>query len=163
MNRYSCVRGFSLVEVVISLGIAAACLVTALGLLGVSLNSQDHSANDTVLVSMTEHVLSELRCAPFDTLWAETPGGPEPPSTPPGAPVDTRYFFAREGDLVSESDFRAYYECVVRKTPDEGTRRPNSGPYNLIKVELSFRYPKLPTGPTQSPNQRSLYASIARY
>jgi uncharacterized protein (TIGR02598 family) len=163
MQRSRSTRAFSLVEVVIAMGIAAVSLVTALGLLGASLNSQDLSANDTVLVSMTEHVLSDLRNAPFDTLWDEQPGGVAPASQPMTEPLNTRYYFSREGDLVEETDFRAYYECVVVKTRDETTRSPKLGPYNLLKLELSFNYPKLPANASANPNQRSLYASIARY
>jgi uncharacterized protein (TIGR02598 family) len=156
-------RAFSLVEVVIAMGISAVSLVTALGLLGVSLNSQDLSTNDTVLVSMTERVLSDLRSAPFDTLWNEKPGGLTPVAQSPNPPADSHYYFSREGDLVEENDLQAYYDCVVRKVRDEPSRSPNLGPYNLMRLEVEFSYPKRRSGSSQGQTQRSLYANIARY
>jgi uncharacterized protein (TIGR02598 family) len=52
-------RAFSLVEVVIAIGIISFAMIALLGLLGSSLSTSKHARNDTVLASLAQRVLSE--------------------------------------------------------------------------------------------------------
>src|SRR5262249_27815511 len=96
--------GFSLVELSLALGITSLCLVTAVGLLGSSLQAHRLSGDDTTLVSMTEAILSDLRGDDFDSLWNEVPGATATTLDPKAVPKDSHFYFTQEGDPVDGSD-----------------------------------------------------------
>ena len=53
--------GFSLVEIVLALGVAAFCLIAVLGMLPVSLKTQQASVNQTKANSIISQVVNDLR------------------------------------------------------------------------------------------------------
>ncbi len=64
MNALHRLRGFSLVEVTLALGIAAFCLVAVFGLLSVGLNTSNTSVEQTIATNFLSSVASDLRTAP---------------------------------------------------------------------------------------------------
>lgn len=162
-------RGFTLMEVALTLVIIAIVVVSLISMLGVALNSDRIAGRDTVLVAMSSQVLNRLRAAPFDGLWLEDPSAtPIPsPSTNP-TPPNTTYYFSDDGTLLATSTTdappEAVFRCVVRKIPDDSSRAvPGSGPYNRVKLDLEFSWPIIGKDATARPNLQILHASIARY
>jgi uncharacterized protein (TIGR02598 family) len=162
-------RGFSLVEVVLALGVASIALVTIIGLLGVAVNTSGSAGHDTLLVAMTNEVLNDLRAAEFDGLWKALPRAEKKP-TPAATSVawaDSTYYFSNEGALVDAAkaaDFATMYQCVVKKTPDPTSQLTPTSPYNLVKLQLTFTWPvSANSDPAKRPNRQTIYASIARY
>jgi uncharacterized protein (TIGR02598 family) len=60
-------NGFSLVEVVTALGIAAFCLLTLLGLLAVGVTSNKGTINQSIAVNIASAVAADLRATPLAT------------------------------------------------------------------------------------------------
>ncbi|HEX4083332.1 MAG TPA: hypothetical protein VHY22_00370 [Chthoniobacteraceae bacterium] len=58
------IAGFTLVEVVLALGVAGFCLTTIFGLLPVGLTSNQNAANQTAAVNVATTVLSDLYATP---------------------------------------------------------------------------------------------------
>jgi uncharacterized protein (TIGR02598 family) len=161
-------RAFSLVEVVLALGVFSVAAVALIGAFSVSFASQRDSTRDTVLAGMSRYVLSDLRPHPFDALWAAQPAtvkNPRPKSAPP---EDSRYYFREDGTPVTGPDAalnpETLYECVVRKTPDPQTRVAPAGNFNLLRLELVFSWPVTASpAPDQRFRKEVLNATIARY
>jgi uncharacterized protein (TIGR02598 family) len=65
-------QAFSLIEIVLALGIISFALVAMLGLVGVSLNSGREATSDTDLSSMQAQVVAELQAKSFSTLTNTT-------------------------------------------------------------------------------------------
>lgn len=171
--------GFSLVEITLALGIVTVGIVAMLGILSASMTSNTDSTRDTVMASMSRRLLGDLRAFPFDDLWSATPWDPKdlPKNRTTMSPVanDTRYFFKRDGSLLQDSlgrplgaqaaqnDPGAFYECLVKKTPDPATRpKPHAAkmpaPFNLLNIELRFSWPG-----ARDHEVQTLHATIARY
>jgi hypothetical protein len=157
-----------MVEVVLALGIATFAIVAMLGLLRVALDTDGDAGRDTVVAAMAAQVLSELRDVPFDALWYVEPNlsRSAAPSTNP--PVDSRAYFTQEGvhippAEVNPQSFPVFYECVVKKTPDERTRNANSGAYNQLKLQIEFTWPAFVPNAAQRQSRKTIHASIARY
>jgi uncharacterized protein (TIGR02598 family) len=64
--------GFSLVEVVTALGIAAFCLLTLLGLLAVGVTSNKGTINQSIAVNIATAVAADLRATPLNTQYYTT-------------------------------------------------------------------------------------------
>ncbi len=162
-------RAFSLIEVVLALGVAAVALVAIIGLLGVSVNTSGSAGHDTLLVAMSNGVLNDLRGAEFDALWKDTPRTQKSPTAPsPGVVwADSTYFFSNEGALVDaarKADFATTYQCVVKKTPDPTSQLTPGSPFNFVRLQLTFTWPvSAHSDPAKRPNRQTIYASIARY
>lgn len=74
---------FALVEIVLALGVAAFALVAVMGLLSVAMGSSKDSTDDTVLVTMTNGLMSDLRRQYFVD---RTPVAPSGLTHAPGTP-----------------------------------------------------------------------------
>jgi len=178
--RSSLTRGFTLVEVVLALGIATIGLVSILGLLNAATDAEGSAGHDTTLVAMSDYVLNELHTTPFDALWSEDPtqNWSAAPTTGTNIP-DTIFYFTNEGAALSLSEAGTnpdyLYKCVVRKTPDPNSQNILNGTYNLLKVQLDFYWPAISTldekPKTPPPNnnfsplipKKTLHVSIARH
>ncbi len=110
-------HGFSLVEVVIAIGIMAFAITAMIGLLSVAMQSDKSSGVDTAIAAMSQQVLGSLRAMPYVSL-----------------PASTNYYFDVEGSGCELS--RAIYECVVALDGD-----PDLGTNKLKRVQMSFRWP----------------------
>ncbi len=158
--------GFSLVEVVLAIGVAVFALVSVLGLLNSAANTESNAGRDTVLASMSGYVFSEMRSVPFDALWAADPTTVTNPAPSTASPSDGTYYFTSEGAPVAAANaaqnFDVAYICTVKKTPDSLTQNMDSGNYNQLRVQLIFSWPVNGTQTVQKPGTKSIYASIAR-
>jgi prepilin-type N-terminal cleavage/methylation domain-containing protein len=164
MKMKPCKKGFTLIEVVLALGVCSVALVSIMGVLSIAIGTNGDSNTDTTLAAMSRHVLNDLRAVPFDALWEATPreaDNPQPPAAGVAdSPPDTIYYFTQEG-LPAPTPAEAIYRCVVHKTPDLKTRGANGGPYNQLHLSLAFKWPF--EAQANSGTSQTLYASIARY
>ena len=160
-------RGFTLVEVAFAIGIAAFALVSILALMNLAVQSDGLANREAARVAMTEYITTALRSAPFDALWLAQPDQVTGAAPSTGAvPADTHYYFTAEGmpiaDVTTAKPTQVVYECIVKKTPDDKTRSPDNGLYNMLRVQLQFYWPYSAAGYSRTPNDTS-YANIARY
>ncbi len=174
--------GFSLVEIVIAIGITAFTLATIAGIFGVTSRSAQDSTSDTLMTSMIGQVMSDMRPLPFDTLWNADPRGQisiylgtlkpnaAPPSPPTGNPANSTYYFTSEGVMIeptgttspsptayTTSPLTAVYRCRVIKTPEVATQNfanatGTTPAYNRLQLTLSFDWPVQPKVATSAPN-----------
>ena len=172
-------RAFTLVEVALALGIVAFALVPIIGILGIAMTTNTESGSDTSIAAMTTLVLNDLRSAPFNAMGEAVPSDPAnyQIASLNTTLADSTYYFSNEGSLVYVGDptkmaastaSQVVYECWVRKTADTSTQTPNADPtkpgtYNQIRLQLLFSWPYLISDRTKRTNQRSIYASVARY
>ena len=186
MHRFSKSRfGFSLVEVVIAIGITAFTLATIGGIFGITNQSAQDSSHDTLITSMIGQVMGDLRPLPFDVLWSADPRGATPaylaglapapaaaPAPPANPALNSTYYFTLEGVLIEPSTTGAssatgyknvpantVYRCTVIKTPDPATQSfgANAG-YNRLQLTLRFDWP-IPSNATPVPQGATASAS----
>jgi uncharacterized protein (TIGR02598 family) len=159
--------GFSLVEVVLAIGVAVFALVSVLGLLNSATITDGNAGRDTTVAAMSEYVLSDLRSVPFDALWAADPTTVTNPAPSTTAPANSTYYFSNEGAPMTAADaaasFDVAYLCTVLKTPDSLTQSAGNGNYNQLKLQLLFNWPVNAGKTVQKPGTRTIYASIARH
>lgn len=168
MNRISGKVAFTLVEVVIALGVAAFTLTAILGLLSFAMNSSRNSMDDTLTSAMSLSAVRDLRGRNFSSL----PGTADVLfGTVPDA-MQFDLFFDGGGfplNRITEPlspkdalDRGALYRCTVTMQADPeslGSRNPQGmQAVGLLNIELKFSWP----APTTS-NSRIVHASIARY
>ncbi len=157
MNPSRPEEGFSLTEVVLALGVMAFGLVSLVGGLSSSLQSQVDAERDTRLVGISQRILSEYRAQSFDLLL----GGNDATGA---ALVPSRYFTAEGEPLPAGGDPgpAAYYSCEMVRAIDTATQSPVNGGANLLKVRMTLRWPfQSPSSPGN--HTRVIDASVARY
>jgi uncharacterized protein (TIGR02598 family) len=158
--------GFSLVEVVLALGIATFGLVSILGLLNYATGADGDAGRDTTLVAMSDYILNDLHAAPFDALWAKDPSQAWNAAATMDNPSDTVYYFTNEGSplpaATAASNANLLYMCTVRKALDPLSQNLTTGYYNQLKLQLEFSWPAPGNGTTGKAGTKTLYASIAR-
>jgi uncharacterized protein (TIGR02598 family) len=113
-------RGFSLIEVVLAIGIVSFCLLALIGLFGLGMNGSRHANDDTFLGSMVTRVAGDLR-----TQGASFTSG-------------TNYFFDNRGLVVSSVDTTAYYECEVTTQSPTGITATST---NFQTGKMIFTWP----------------------
>jgi hypothetical protein len=135
-----------------------------MGVLSIAIGTTGDSNEDATLAAMARHVVNDLRAAPFDALWQESPRTVENPQPPPveaaDNPPDTIYYFTQEG-MPAPTAADAIYRCVVHKLPDRKTRGADNGRYNQVHLTLTFKWPLEVTG--KNGETKIIHASIARY
>jgi uncharacterized protein (TIGR02598 family) len=149
MKLSRAVAGFSLVEVVLAVGIAGFVLVSIIGLLSVSLKSARESSTDTLVVGMASRTLSELRAKSFSDL------------NPSLAALTNRIYFDDLGMQTSTQGTMGF-ACDVVLQGDANTLNPDtnlsaSQRINLIRAKLIFSM----LG--QTATNRVVHSSLARY
>jgi len=148
---------FSLVEVVIALGVVSFVLLSMLGLLSTGLQSHRESAEDTNLAFCAETAISLLRSGGFSRAASET-AYQETNATPD-------FYFDAAGQVQVDSDGKpvkfqnpeSHYACTVtRATPtlDQPTA-------NLLYLRLKFSWPL--AAPSTARQQRVVITSLAKY
>lgn len=158
---------FTLVEIVLALGVIAFVLTGIFGLLSAAATSTDLSNRETMVVAMSTQVLGNLRAVHFDALWEEDPASfkslPAQPmvhgNTPP---ADSLYYFSGEGlALKDEFEPSVIYQCRVRKTVDAATTGYANTAENSLDLQLIFSWPV--SVPEAKRQMRNIYAKVARY
>ena len=157
MNPSRLEGGFSLTEVVVALGIMAFGLVSLLGGLTSSLQSQTLAERDTRLAGISQMILSEYRAQSFDLLL-------EGMDAAGAALVSPRYFTAEGEPLPAGGDPgpTAYYTCEMERAVDTESQAPVTGAANLLKVRMTLRWP-FQSATLPGNNSRVIDATVARY
>jgi Tfp pilus assembly protein PilV len=144
-------RGFSLVEVVIALGVTGFAITAVIGLMSVALNSSRSAQDETLIATMSSSLAGELRTGAFTNAKARLAA----------APV---VYFTGEGRLTAplgESHTEAtalqkgaLYRCDLSLVPEPSTRTgTNAG--LLHRMVMTFSWP------VGSPREtRSIHASL---
>ncbi|MEA3209582.1 MAG: hypothetical protein QOE70_2639 [Chthoniobacter sp.] len=148
--------GFTLVEIVLALGIISFGLVALVGLLAVSLDSSRSSDQDTMIASMARQVTTTLRERPFDKLKS-------------GGSSDIFYFDAEGRALPAatpEARQGAVYQCtaILTRNADFDTVETNgTSKPNLFDVQLRFSTALKPATSATPAAMEVVNTAIARY
>ena len=114
------VEGFSLVEVVIAIGVASFCLIAVLGLLPVGMKANKDSSNQTTAAGLAMAIASDLKATPATTPAISTNSTTYRLSIPPAgsaATTSTLYLSEDGSTNASASDFKSSYRATVTITP----------------------------------------------
>ena len=130
--------GFSLIEIMLALGVLSFALVSIIGLLNVGLSASKAAQIDTTKAAVTRSILSSLRT----DVSSGYSGG-------------TNWFNFDGSTNVGASG--AYFQCVV------ATNAPPAAipAVNMIAIRIEFQYPLSAASPNRTTNV--LNASIVRY
>jgi uncharacterized protein (TIGR02598 family) len=184
MRRSCKFFGFSLVEIVVSLGICSFALTAMMGLLSAALGSSKESSDDTVIAGITSSLINDLRRQNFPaadlqntaallSAAADVTTGATPAEVTVG-PVyfdqsGTRLLTSAGLDITSaDTAFsQAVYQCVETLQGDSyslGATGSNGSTtqqaINLVKVKITVTWPAHAANP---PNSRVTYATLARH
>lgn len=109
LRAVSDARGFSLVEVVISMGIAAVALVSIMGMLPYAMEASRDSADETAIATVLEDLHERLKGNSLE----------------PGAPTDSPFFYDQQGMYSPARDTEAVSEAA------------GGGPFFRVDVEFN--------------------------
>jgi len=149
--------GFSLIEVVIAIGIFSFAAVAMIGLLAVSLTSEEASSSDTAMATMTQTAMSSLRGDTFSQL-----------TTANGTAM---YFDVRGTRLVDSvgNDLTlttakaagAIYQCTIATASVQPVNSSNTASATvLMSVVLNFSWPVIAATPS---NHKTICTCLADY
>jgi len=139
--------GFTLVEIVISLGIVSFAIVALVGLLAVSMGSSRDSAEDTAIATMARQVTAEIRSEKFNNLSM---------SKDYYFDGDARFLTNDIGNADTQTKARAVYLCKMTLTADT---KFSTNVVNLYNAKLVFSSALKANGPAVS----TISTAIARY
>jgi len=125
--RRECEWAFSLIEVVIAIGIFAVAIVGILSLMSNALKVARLSASDTVLAMLTQELSAELKAKPFADLLAQFVSG-----------TSVMLLFREDGSPTTNS-LEAIYACRIA-----GSFAPTNGGYSnatLFTGAIQFAWP----------------------
>jgi type II secretory pathway pseudopilin PulG len=151
---------FTLVEVVLAIGVTAFSLTGVMGLLSAAFTTGKASMDDTELVAMANRAVSDLRRQDFTAL----PGGASVPArTTPTLATASPIFFDSSGQLLSSigtgTPTQATYRCTETIQADTNSLG-SDGSVHLLHVTLTFAWPAQVANPT---NARKVYVDIAKH
>lgn len=138
---------FSLVEVVIAIGLVSFALLALVGLLTVGLKSSRESGDDTILAVCTETAQALVRAEGFSQLSANTAYADTTPD----------FFFDSTGALLTNQSADAVYGCLVTRAAPVLSQATT----NLLVYQLKFVWPL--AAPAANRQQRVVPASLANY
>ena len=145
--------GFSLVEVVIALGIFSVAVIGIFGLIGSSAESSRSSSNDTILAALTTKTVAELHSKPFSTLFTDFTVAP------------SLTYCREDGTLLDPSVDQsknplAFYGCSIQKNQATGgSDSANVSTATYLDFVIEFSWPIN----TPSPKKLRIPVRIARY
>ena len=134
--RHARQRAFSLIEVVLALGITTVAIIAIIGLLSVSLQGSREASEDTSSSAILSQVVDGLRAEPFDDVRTSLAGG------------GRTFTFDQEAAPVAPGDSPAYV-CLVEETSTSGT------PVSLLAIKITIS--------TAAGEKRTNHATIAKY
>lgn len=152
---------FTLVEIVLSLGLIAFVLAGIFGLLSVAATSTTQSHRDTMVVAMSTKVCNALRATPFDELLGKGGLPVQPELAGERRDFSVQYFSAEGLRLPDENTPGAVYLCRVDLTVDPTTRGYGDLIENTLDAQLTFSWPI--SAPESKRQVQNIYAKIARY
>ncbi len=174
-NRLHAMRGhrrradsFTLVEVVIAIGIATFVLISILGLMVYASQTVQQSDKYARLAMVSGQVLSTLQGRSMNSLRYQL--------NPAGAAVgagdiytgllstNITFFFTSEGTPATNNSPTAYYRVdVTNATPPAATFKDPLGYPLLEPVQVIIRWPKPPVSTTPFANTNVIVTSIVNY
>lgn len=112
--------GFSLVEIVIAMGIAAFCLVAIFGLIPAGLKTNKESLSETMAAGLASRIAADLRGTP--TALTNASGNSSflyaiPIPVPGGTSTRTSFFLKEDGSTNSVTTLGVNYRATVLITP----------------------------------------------
>ena len=153
--KHDYLRAFSLMEVVIALGVVAFSISAITGLLSIALQSSRASTDETLIASFSREIISDLRRLQLDAAWTALQDG-------------TEVFFDNTGRQMNglgspippeiAKTKGAIYKCKISAISDPALRG-TSGSENLLLVTLDFTWPQ---GLGVPLNRRIIHASLVR-
>jgi len=164
---------FSLIEIVLALGVFVFAITAILGLMSIGSNSDLAAATDTSLASMAQYVDSYVRHQGFsavsgtNVITGVTTAAPYPPGN-----SHPNFYFDVSGNVIVNSNGipdttgtipNSVYSCTVSITPvASGVTVPATGlkTNNLLFLRYDFRWPV--TAHHINPD-RTVYSSLANY
>ncbi|XHR27700.1 MAG: hypothetical protein ACFUZC_17395 [Chthoniobacteraceae bacterium] len=151
--------GFSLVEIVLSLGIVSFAIMAILGVLSVGVNSNKDSLDESTIAAMSRQVIGNLRQQQFDaspvfTQLLNSPSvcyfdGQGTRLWQNGVDIDS---------ATAEASGSAVYQCTVTATNNLQYASNSSLPC-LLDLTLKFEWPIR----AKAPSSYVIYMSLARY
>lgn len=144
-------RGFSLVEVVLSLGIISFALVALLGITAVGTNAGLASKWDTEGGQLFEQIMGQLRTKPYTSAQEADPSRPKQFPLPPLGAAAAEEFYLDHLDNVVESGLATRKVRVVSQPAvslpylsASGTAQaaPAQDVLSLVTVEISPHPPR---------------------
>jgi uncharacterized protein (TIGR02598 family) len=169
-------RGFTLVEIVLALGLFSFCFMAILGLISTGLNNSKNSLDETALATASRQVISALRSGTFGgipNLASVSFPQSSTDAMPTPVAIETVYFDINgkrlqdtngtDLDRAAALQNNAVYQCVVMAAGDAellGAAVSESNTKNLISVELIFTWP-IQTGTAS--NSMTFQTNIAKY
>ena len=150
--------GFSLIEVVLALGITSFTIISIIGLLSFGLQNSRESAEDTNLALITQTTTSLLRSQPFTNILNS--------ATFATNNTNANYFFDVTGDLTRDAtgapatvpNADSLFACTLaRRTPPLAT----PGTTNFIYLQYRFTWPL--SAPATNRKEKIGLISLANY
>lgn len=148
-------RAFSLVEVVLALGIFAFAIIALFGLISASLQSSRESASDLSLGLMTQTVSSVLKMEGFASAATNAAYGTN---------TSDIFFFNSDGELargaggkpVSAAQTNSFFTCAVTRVQPAGLSTTNALAFRVV-----FSWPH--NAPRAQRQTRTVLTSLANY
>ena len=149
--------GFSLVEVVTALGIAAICLLTLMGLLAVGVNSNKSTIQESIAVNIAEAVAADLRATPLITQSYTTSETRYSPRfrfvLPAGANMQTVYVSGDGTPLTTvntnlPAGTAAYRVTIQGPARPSGTEQRTASPIYILVTWPGLADPNATTWPS---------------
>lgn len=129
-------RGFSLTEVTLAVGVASVALMSVVGLMPFLLNSEKENGTNTTYAALSTQVLGRIK--------SEIAAGATPSSV---------YCFSLEGESVPAGDDpRAIYQCDVALHPVANVSADPGQHCKIVEMIFSLKGTRL--------NRKTMHASI---
>jgi len=160
MKHSGNLSAFSLIEIVLAMGIISFTLTSIMGVLSVSMGSSKASTDDTVIAAMVNDVVGDLRRQSFDAAknYVQAASSPVVFFDSCGRRLRNNTGMV-DLDRPSALAAGAVYQCTQTAQTDNDTSSAN-GTANMLRANLVFTWPAAAIPP---PNSRVIHASIARY
>ncbi|XHR29765.1 MAG: Verru_Chthon cassette protein B [Chthoniobacteraceae bacterium] len=160
-------RGFSLIEIVLAIGVVSFALIAILGLISAGVNSSRSALNESLMAAMSRQIVSDLRQQQFasNSLFTSVNSGT--------STLQTAYFDANGVRLLSSDGLhdvtaaeakqqQAIFQCDVTASSDTDRMGPVAATVSvpcLVNVMLTFQWPL----GAKNPSRHCLYTSIGKY
>jgi len=174
---------FSLIEIVLAIGVFVFAIVAILALMSIGSNSNLAAATDTSLAEMTQYVDSYVRHQGFTSLSGSNPAIPGSPTLTSAYfnNATPNFFFDGSGNVIVSSATglpdttgtysNALYSCTVSASPAPNVPAVaaatgvalSATSSNLLYLRYDFRWPCIAHKAPKYPPDRTVYSSVANY
>jgi len=135
------VHAFSLIEVVISMGILSFCMVLLLGLLPVGIKTNELTSEETKALNLMTAIVSDLKYTPVGESQSSIFKLPAPPFAPDVTRAETNSVYFNEGwkphiGTSPQPDSRFHVSWWYHRLPSPETGEPVEG---IIRISWPAR------------------------